>query len=96
MSDDNGTAEISLVTAQVAASEVNLAAPDSLLGETGQMTAAAVGLIALPPAVTSLSEAEVTVACSNLVNLVTNMPRELTPSEASALLNDSIDFQGGD
>ena len=80
MSDDNGTTEIVLVTAQVAASEDILAVPVSLRGETGQLTAEVVGLIALPPAVTRLSEVECNVACSNLVNLVTNMPQELTPS----------------
>ena len=96
MSGGNGTHEICPLTAMQAASGAPLAGAENLLGELGQMTAAAVSLIALPPAVTSLSEAECDVASSNLVNLVTSMPRELTPSEASHLLNDSIDFEGGD
>ena len=55
MSGDNGTPEICPVTAVLAASGVPLAEPENLLGESGQMTAVDVGLIALPTAVTSLS-----------------------------------------
>ena len=89
MSGDDGTPEINPVTAVVAASGVPFAAPDSLLGETGQTTDLEVGLIALPPAVTSLSQDECDVASSNLVILGTTELRELTPSEASNLLNES-------
>ena len=96
MSGDDGTPKIDPVTAVVAASGVPFTAPESHIGDEGQSTVSVVNLTDLPPAVTSLSQDECDVASSNLVNLGTTTLRELTPSEASNLLNESQDCSGAD
>ena len=84
MSGDNGTPESRSPFDRLwAALRDTFSAFDSLTVETEQLTALGVCLIALPPAVTSLSQDESDVACSNLVLPSTTEFRVLTPSEAS-------------
>ena len=96
MSGNDGTPKITPVTALRAASRDPLTEPESHIGDEGQSTVSVVGLVDLPPAVTRLSQDECDAASSNLVKLGATKLRELTPSEASNLLNESQDCSGVD
>ena len=97
MSGDDGTPEcITSLTASQAVLEATFAASDSPRVEAGQLTAVEACLTAMPPAVTGLPGDECDATSSNVVIPCTTELRELTPSEASLLLNESDDGTGAE
>ena len=92
MSEEDGPPKcITSLTASQAVLEATFAASDSPRVEAEQMTAVEACLTAMPPAVTGLPGDECDVASSNVVLPCTAELRELTPPEASLLLNESDD-----